>query len=54
MDFKNNKNFEMNFVLNVKNVELRPYQLEGIKWLSFLVKYNMHGALCDDMGLVSF
>lgn len=30
---------------------LRPYQLDGIKWLTFLLKYNLSGALCDDMGL---
>ena len=33
------------------NAELRPYQIEGIKWLAFLTKYRLHGALCDDMGL---
>ncbi len=32
-------------------IELRDYQKEGIKWLSFLVKYGLSGALCDDMGL---
>ncbi|KAM3139078.1 hypothetical protein pb186bvf_008889 [Paramecium bursaria] len=30
---------------------LRDYQWDGIRWLGFLVKYNLHGALCDDMGL---
>jgi len=49
-EFKNNKNFE--FALQTKlNTELRSYQVEGIKWLSFLVRYNMSAALCDDMGL---
>ena len=52
LDFKNNKNFDYNFQLNCLNVEFRPYQIEGIKWIAFLIKYNMHGALCDDMGLV--
>ena len=32
-------------------VKLRDYQLEGIQWLGFLVKYNLNAALCDDMGL---
>lgn len=32
-------------------MELRSYQLEGVKWLGFLVKYMLNGALCDDMGL---
>lgn len=50
LDFKNNKNFEYAIEGKV-NAELRPYQLEGVKWLAFLSKYNLHGALCDDMGL---
>ena len=36
--------------VNIK-AELRSYQLDGIKWLSFLNKYRLHGILCDDMGL---
>ncbi|MCB0736215.1 MAG: DEAD/DEAH box helicase [Bacteroidetes bacterium] len=30
---------------------LRPYQLEGLKWLQFLHKYGFGGILADDMGL---
>lgn len=30
---------------------LRPYQLEGIRWLSFLRKFHFQGILADDMGL---
>lgn len=30
---------------------LRPYQLEGVKWLNFLKEYHFHGILGDDMGL---
>lgn len=37
-----NKNFQEH---------IRSYQLDGIKWISFLFKYNLSGALCDDMGL---
>lgn len=49
-DFKNIKNFE--YELLVKgSMELRSYQLEGVKWMGFLVKYMLSGALCDDMGL---
>ena len=33
------------------NAELRSYQVDGIKWLSFLNRYKLHGILCDDMGL---
>lgn len=33
------------------NAELRPYQLEGFSWLSFLAKHQFHGLLADDMGL---
>ena len=50
LDFKNNKNFNYEIKGQV-NAELRPYQIEGVKWLAFLSKYNLHGALCDDMGL---
>jgi SNF2 family DNA or RNA helicase len=32
-------------------VRLRPYQLEGYRWLCFLAESGLHGALCDDMGL---
>ncbi len=31
--------------------ELRPYQLEGFRWLAFLRKYYLNGVLADDMGL---
>lgn len=33
------------------NAELRPYQLEGYNWLSFLFKHGLGGILADDMGL---
>lgn len=32
-------------------VQLRDYQKEGIKWLSFLSRFNLNGILADDMGL---
>jgi superfamily II DNA or RNA helicase len=31
--------------------ELRPYQLEGYNWLSFLYRHGLGGVLADDMGL---
>ena len=31
--------------------ELRPYQIEGFKWLKVLNKYHLGGTLADDMGL---
>ena len=31
--------------------ELRPYQLEGLSWLSFLRENTLGGILADDMGL---
>ena len=31
--------------------ELRPYQLNGVKWLMTLYKYSLGGILADDMGL---
>lgn len=30
---------------------LRPYQQEGLNWLSFLFEFGFHGLLADDMGL---
>jgi superfamily II DNA or RNA helicase len=31
--------------------ELRPYQLDGFRWLRFLADHGLHGVLADDMGL---
>jgi SNF2 family DNA or RNA helicase len=33
------------------NATLRPYQLEGFRWLRFLTKHRLNGILADDMGL---
>lgn len=33
------------------HAELRPYQLEGYRWLQFLAEHQLHGILADDMGL---
>lgn len=33
------------------NIDLRDYQKEGVKWLSFLNRFNLNGILADDMGL---
>ena len=32
-------------------LELRPYQLEGFRWLAFLHRHGLGGILADDMGL---
>ena len=29
--------------------ELRKYQQDGVNWLAFLAKYQLHGILCDGM-----
>ena len=29
------------------NADLRKYQKDGVNWLAFLNKYNLHGILCD-------
>ncbi|KHN82130.1 putative helicase mot1 [Toxocara canis] len=34
-----------------QSVTLRPYQQEGIRWMSFLEEYGLSGILADDMGL---
>ncbi len=31
--------------------DLRPYQLDGYRWLQFLAAHSLHGILADDMGL---
>ncbi|MDZ7901966.1 MAG: hypothetical protein U5L01_05220 [Rheinheimera sp.] len=31
--------------------QLRPYQQQGLNWLSFLRQYGLGGVLADDMGL---
>ncbi|CAH0297275.1 hypothetical protein SRABI83_04402 [Arthrobacter sp. Bi83] len=33
------------------NADLRPYQLEGYNWLTFLYRHGLGGVLADDMGL---
>ena len=35
----------------LKNVEMRPYQIHGFKWMVFLRKNKLGGCLADDMGL---
>lgn len=39
--------------LNLENhgIKLRPYQREGIHWLTWLIDHRLHGLLADDMGL---
>jgi superfamily II DNA or RNA helicase len=33
------------------NAQLRPYQLDGFRWLAFLWEHQLGGILADDMGL---
>ena len=50
--FTDLKNFSNNGVDIPKiNGELRPYQVDGVKWLLTLYKYSLGGILADDMGL---
>lgn len=35
------------------NAELRKYQQEGVNWLAFLAKYQLHGILCDGTVILS-
>lgn len=37
--------------LQAHHLALRPYQREGIHWLSWLNSHRLHGLLADDMGL---
>ena len=50
--FNDLKNFSTNDkdIPNI-NGELRPYQIDGVKWLLTLYKYSLGGILADDMGL---
>ena len=50
--FNDLKNFSTNDK-NIPNIngELRPYQIDGVKWLLTLYKYSLGGILADDMGL---
>ncbi|MCR4898612.1 MAG: DEAD/DEAH box helicase, partial [Acholeplasmatales bacterium] len=48
-DIKNFKNNDLN-IPNI-NAKLRDYQIDGLKWLNVLTKYNLGGILADDMGL---
>jgi len=34
-----------------QNIQLRPYQREGVQWLNWLSDNRLHGVLADDMGL---
>ena len=50
--FNELKNFsESNIEIPKINGDLRPYQIDGVKWLSVLYKYSLGGILADDMGL---
>lgn len=33
--------------------ELRKYQQDGVNWLAFLSKYQLHGILCDGKPIAS-
>ena len=37
---------QYNIPVKIK-AELRKYQQEGVNWLAFLAKYQLHGILCD-------
>lgn len=41
-----NKVQQYNIPVKIK-AELRKYQQEGVNWLAFLAKYQLHGILCD-------
>lgn len=42
------------YSMEVTGIQLRKYQIDGIAWLKFLQDVKLHGALCDDMGLVGY
>lgn len=46
-----NKEFKRKLVPKALNVELRPYQKEGFKWINEITDLGFGGVLADDMGL---
>lgn len=44
LDSSKLENFEIPVTIKA---ELRKYQQEGVNWLAFLNKYQLHGILCD-------
>lgn len=46
-----NRISRQHLTLSGVNAELRPYQINGVKWLRYLYRNNMGGCLADDMGL---
>jgi TATA-binding protein-associated factor len=34
--------------------DLRQYQKDGVSWLAFLAKYQLHGILCDGRSFVTW
>jgi superfamily II DNA or RNA helicase len=49
--WENFKRIETAFPSKAFEGTLRPYQQEGLNWLSFLFEYGFHGILADEMGL---
>ena len=50
--FNDLKNFsDSDVTIPEINGELRPYQVDGVKWLLTLYKYSLGGILANDMGL---
>ena len=38
---------EREFLMQLLDIELRKYQRDGVSWLAFLARYQLHGLLCD-------
>lgn len=53
--FKNVHEAKVNYnegkIHNLKNVQLRPYQIAGVNWMKELRSINCNALLADDMGL---
>ncbi|MCR4697809.1 MAG: DEAD/DEAH box helicase [Bacilli bacterium] len=49
-DIKNFKEEKVTFEPDMEE-SLRPYQVDGVKWLHVLSRHNLSGILADDMGL---
>ncbi len=49
-DIRNFKEEKVEFEPDIED-SLRPYQVDGVKWLHVLARHNLSGILADDMGL---
>ncbi len=45
------ENVSLYFIIDIKNGEMRDYQVRGLNWMISLYQSNINGILADEMGL---